>query len=465
MSANQIVHSLQSTSNNSRGTSENYKTTEANEKSNRLSIKLADLPRSIADAVELCRELNIYHLWVDALCIIQDHDSIEWHEEASKIDKIYGFAFFTLALSSSADCNDGFRATERGRSTRQDATRATLAHHLIQAAPKTLQETRKQSALGRRGWAFQEERLSGRIVHWTAHGVYWTCLSGYVSEHVQSFTSATAGEPSPFYTDFVSRYHQDHEHENDGTFDTLWTRLIEQYSTRLFTRIEDRLPALSGLANKFAAVFEDQYIAGHWQNSLQSQLLWVTAHRTWMSDDKVSMKTLDIAPYWSWVSVPPSAGVIFPRRYGRRAFEYKSHDVGYRSGDRFGAILRASLKLQARMRPLLEGETRIDWPNFEIHDEFDRPMFPRVKDVVYALDSATGRILLSYNAAHPILIETDYGIPRALDRCYCLEINTSGFLLLEQIEQSEQYRRIGCASWHEDKSFFESRTATVVELI
>jgi Heterokaryon incompatibility protein (HET) len=83
--------------------SDNYKTTKSNEPNHKLSINVKSLPRTIAEAVRLCRDLDIYYLWVDALCILQDSDSLEWSEEASNMDKIYGFAAFTLAISSSAD--------------------------------------------------------------------------------------------------------------------------------------------------------------------------------------------------------------------------------------------------------------------------------------------------------------------------------------------------------------------------
>jgi hypothetical protein len=417
--------------------------------------------------VGLCRELGIHYLWVDALCILQEHGSAEWNKEASNIDKIYGFATFTLAISSSADADDGFTQNKSVQAQEKTTLKATMAHHMIQLAPKTLQESKKTCPLDLRGWAFQEERLSPRIVHWTAHGVFWTCLSGSCSEFEPSFIPNKPGVTSPYFEDFARPYYQDWGEggQRNVPIDRIWSQLIEAYSTRLFTRFDDRLPALSGLARKFANEAGDRYIAGHWLKSLHSDLLWMIAHGPRRDESGVPVTRLEIAPSWSWVTVPPAAGVMFPRRYGRPTYELIGYDVQRKSEEEFGAIRSASLTLKARLRPLLKGETQIEWPENEYEDEFNTSIFPEVKNVIYALDVRTGRILLSYNAAHPVVIQTDYGIPAALEQCYCLEINKNGFLVIQRLPESDQYLRIGCAQWHEDRHFFDGSDAVVAKLI
>lgn len=428
---------------------------------------MKDLPSTIADAVELCGSLEICYLWVDALCILQDDDSPEWSEEAGNIDKIYGFATFTLAISSSADSNQGFLENTLMQTQRVPNPSATIAHHLIELAPKTLPQAKKTCPLDLRGWAFQEERLSPRVIHWTAHGVFWTCLSGSCSEFDADFKPDKPGASSSYFKDFTRPYYQDHGEGIERVLhtDRIWSRLIEAYSTRQFTQIHDRLPALSGLARKYANETGDVYIGGHWANALHSDLLWVSGQGDGRNKSESAMTRLAIAPSWSWVSVPPAAGVVFPRRYGRPAFELGGHGIDKSSRARYSAVLSAEFTLKARLRPLLREETEIDWPVRELEDESGHPIFPDARGSIYSLQPETGRILLSYNAVYPIVIKTDYGIPANLDQCFCLEISKNGFLLVRPVPQSGQYLRVGCASWHEDRRFFEGSDTVSVELI
>jgi hypothetical protein len=272
---------------------------------------------------------------------------------------------------------------------------------------------------------------------------------------------------SSCFEDFTGPHFQDH---GEGVESVLhhgrtWLRLIEAYSTRQFTKLDDRLPALSGLAKKYASETGEKYINGHWMSSLQSDLLWVTAKGGGTNQSEAPVTRLAIAPSWSWVSVPPAAGVIFSRRYGRPTFEFNGDGIDETSRKRYSAVCPASLGLKARLRPLLQGEARLDWPEKELEDESGHPIFPDAKGVLYALHPDTGRILLSYNAAHPIVIETDYGIPENLDHCYCLEISRNGFLLLSRQPGCGQYLRVGCAKWHDDRQYFAGSDPVSVELI
>ena len=54
------------------GGPQHAQTTRSNVSSRYSSIQLAQLPTTIRDAVKMCRILEIPHLWVDSLCIIQD---------------------------------------------------------------------------------------------------------------------------------------------------------------------------------------------------------------------------------------------------------------------------------------------------------------------------------------------------------------------------------------------------------
>jgi hypothetical protein len=448
-----------------RGNSTNYRTMRSNESQHQIGISVESLPRAIRDAVQLCIQLEICYLWVDALCILQDHDAAEWSEEAENMDKICGFAAFTLAISSSVDSNDGSLDQQQQQQQSPDVSasiQATMAHHRLQLAPKSLQEVKRRCPLDTRGWAFQEERLSPRMVHFTSIGVFWTCLSGHRSELDTDLLPNKRGQPWSYFQDFSSPEYQDF---GDGTImgkgiNQMWSQEIEAYSVRDFTKRQDRLPALSGLARKYLSEIQSgeldvQYLAGHWSNSIHNELLWVLGNQDQNQMEPKNVSRLSIAPSWSWVSVPPEAGVRFPRRYGRSMCTLVKAETS--------SVDSMRISVRGKLRPLLLNEQLTTWPQEESWDEFGYPAFPRATSSSYVVETSGRKILLIRNVAFPIIIEIDYELPQ-LERCFCLEINTNGFLLLEQGDVEGSFRRVGCAAWHEDRIFFSSYATNPVNL-
>jgi len=91
-----------------RGTSENYMTTISNEAQHRVRIDINALPATVKDAIQLCRELDIGYLWVDALCIHQADGGIDFNENFGEMYMIYGRATFNLAVCSSKASSEAF---------------------------------------------------------------------------------------------------------------------------------------------------------------------------------------------------------------------------------------------------------------------------------------------------------------------------------------------------------------------
>ena len=69
------------------------------------NIDFHSLPRTLQDAAVLTRKLGFEHLWVDALCIIQD-DEKDWNVEAARMSEVYMNASETLVASRSTGSSD-----------------------------------------------------------------------------------------------------------------------------------------------------------------------------------------------------------------------------------------------------------------------------------------------------------------------------------------------------------------------
>lgn len=434
------------------GTSQNLKTTRDNEAAHRIGIPVQDLPKTIRDAVTVCCLLRVPYLWVDALCIVQDAGVEEWSTEAANMHNVYGHAAVTLAICSSADAGAGFLQPRLAETYELMQDNFQFAGFDIRANYVDLHHVRTRYALASRGWAFQEERLSPRILYWSDSGVFWSCLSSEYSE-----TGSKNGWEMSASASQAKRF-------------TLgsWHEMIQEYATREFTKPNDRLGALSGLASRYknAHPGASEYIAGHWLHHLPADLLWRPG-RTMVPPIAESEY---IGPSWSWVSIPSTAKLkIYNDNFvlSSRVIDHSAPTLG---PDPFGALKphAASLTIQGRFRPLLQGRPEeVVWPDAH-KSEGGRLVYPSLQasSNVYAFDRVHPGVLFLAKDCRPAIVFLDWERTSDLDVLFCLEITRRGFLVVEALpEKPEEYRRVGCTRSHEDHEFFEGSPLTDVKLV
>jgi hypothetical protein len=84
----------------------------------------------------------------------------------------------------------------------------------------------------------------------------------------------------------------------------IWERLIEEYRRRDLTRPNDRVIALSGVAQAFQAKHNLTYLAGMWKEHLPMSLLWHVLPMLKAGEEVLSLplreSPLDFVPTWSW---------------------------------------------------------------------------------------------------------------------------------------------------------------------
>jgi hypothetical protein len=140
-------------------------------------LKVADLPLTYRESVELCRGLGMPFLWIDSLCIIQD-DLDDWKNEARRMAIIYDKATLTIAAVDGIDSSKGLHILDPA-----DAEFATLST---------------------RAWVCQEDMISPRTVLFTSGTVLWDC------REAESKLSSTELRPRPIeYLEPVPVYPKD----------------------------------------------------------------------------------------------------------------------------------------------------------------------------------------------------------------------------------------------------------------
>jgi hypothetical protein len=315
------------------------------------------LPRTFHDAIEICRGLGIPYLWIDALCIIQDSQQ-DWEEQASEMGLVYTHSALTIAAAISDHCDGGClirkplekfpfpitpeeddkRALNLEESQRWEKARdisestewskAFLDNPLLKRGWEPYPSNRR-IRLTLRSWTLQERELSPRVLYFTPSNVLWECrLERWSEKH--PFGEADSefrlkrnrrclDVALNIKTDSTEVFSPPNTHSaiTIDLFIWAWRKTVEDYTSRSFTHIKDRLPALSGLASEMQHLrdeHEEQYLAGLWESEMPEGLLWRHEddfHQSRNGEiERIRIPGHEL-PSWSWVSV--TGPVWWPR--------------------------------------------------------------------------------------------------------------------------------------------------------
>lgn len=252
------------------------------------------LPKTFRDAIRLVRALSIRYIWVDALCIIQD-DKGDWQQEAEKMVDIYHGSIITIAASDSKDSNGGcFPPEDDGTIHKsKDETRSRVFSYpehgseratfirLEQSMPWVFQ---RGQHLNTRGWTFQEQIRSHRLVYCMNPEIHWQCRRTYKTRAGFEDDSHAAGT-GPQLTGALDR----------DRLERLWCDWVSEYSSRDFTYPSDRLPAFLGIIRHYQSMTMHTPLLGLWAETLARDLLWIRL-RPALGPVPHDM------PSWTWLS-------------------------------------------------------------------------------------------------------------------------------------------------------------------
>lgn len=319
-------------------------------------FNLRDLPPSLRDAVLATEKLGLRFLWVDAICIVQD-DEHEKAWEIAQMPLVYSQATVTIAASRASGIGEGFLAERPALGQNSPQLVFELPHRFqggeigsVVLVPKVREST---EPLDRRAWALQERLLSPRILEYGSLQTRWIC------QHVERDKDLTDGvvyneERSDalfveafqtFLADLTGDEPSDITMRKSKDPLSQWHQIVRIYTHRALSLPTDRLPAISGIAERYGRILGDDYVGGLWRSRLPEELLWTSDHPLGSSPRKYQ------GPSWSWAAINGPVSFNSVRQLDEQFQVLDCQVLPSMKDAKFGAVRSGYLKLKGRMRP------------------------------------------------------------------------------------------------------------------
>ena len=203
-------------------------------------IQDGQLPKTILDTINLCRNAGQRYLWIDSMCILQD--CMEKHDQVCAMDTIYSRADLVVVATHSGsdagllpDLPDGTPPNEY-RMEQVSGRRLVACPSLWGASAEVCRSTWHS-----RGWTMQEYALSRRAAIFTKRYCFLTCGDELFDVHFDLTDPVHLSEH-----DELKRPEIMPATERGTAF----FRLIRQYLNRNLSYPEDILNALEGVLSR-----------------------------------------------------------------------------------------------------------------------------------------------------------------------------------------------------------------------
>ena len=264
----------------------------------RYSLRDAELPLTIRDAIDLVRKIRERYLWVDSLCITQDDDDHKMGQ-IRLMDQIYNNAVAVIVCATGENAEVGlvgFRSFSR-KWTQYTAAIQGLTVANYAERTNTLEEI-WGSKWRSRAWTFQEEMLARRQLTFTSNEVIFESAEGEFSEQFHDVSSRPPHlERSDEKDTHWTQSSLQRQFSSGKTFEE-YTHLISEYSARQMSYSTDALNAIEGVLAYLKSRFPGGFVYGLPYAYLNTALIWEPFGQVKRRRHPTS--GAPIFPSWSW---------------------------------------------------------------------------------------------------------------------------------------------------------------------
>ncbi|PQE14955.1 heterokaryon incompatibility protein [Rutstroemia sp. NJR-2017a WRK4] len=250
-----------------------------------LNSRLSHLSNTIRDAIEVTRRLGEKYIWIDSLCIVQDAGE-EKLAALQDMGLVYSQALLMLCAADDRCLVDGLRGVRVPRRvkhyTREMAPGFTL---MVQFDYEAYLE---YTVYNSRGWTYQEEQFSPRMLLFLNDQLYFRCQHSVCSETTHSM-AVSHSDPSTLLPATKRRLIG-----REGTsISMMYFRAVEAHTRRMLTYPSDILNALAGVLMTQSRMMDCEIFQGLPAAIFDIAMLWQPSGET-------EMRRREGFPSWSW---------------------------------------------------------------------------------------------------------------------------------------------------------------------
>jgi hypothetical protein len=289
-----------------RGFHANTSNIELLEQKKGLCMYWSKIPLTIRHAIKFSSTLGVRYLWVDALCILQDHAD-EKHSQIRNMHMVYSHAFLTLIAFSSTSAEAGLLGI--GQDTQVIPKFMECINGQTFAAARVLDFNKPEHCVYEsRGWTFQERVLSKRCLYLMENNIFFQCFtlskSAFGTIELETYSPR---EINPMALALASSPGADPESEVILFF--LFIACVQLYSQRELSHPTDILYAFAGIIGKLQELVTSPFpfFFGLPERFLDLALLWrafdwgsYSTNRKYTRRLCLMEKSNSLFPSWSW---------------------------------------------------------------------------------------------------------------------------------------------------------------------
>lgn len=384
-------------------------------------VSIQILPRTIRDAIIVCKELGLDFLWVDSMCIPQDSPA-DLERELAIMGAIYHNAYIVIAASSAQSCNEGFldKRPFQGQPISipfGENGSVNLSRQSTSDSQDSQDFKDSTQPLNSRAWAYQESFMARRLLAFHSREVVWSCCKSCGD-------SGGFRNPNTFMFGRLSSSCRD-KHVSLGEFRD-WGFVVEEYSRKTLTYDSDKLPALAGIAEifNFGPEKGGDYMAGIFVQQFYQLIVWYMPHRGVGQCPARPAKWR--APSWSYMSIDGPIGFVDLNGSGgpRPTSEYKGFSWTAEIKSKlaseenpYGAVKDASMRVHGQLIEVRVG-MRIRGRQFNVEQLSQLSGFDQTPDEWYVNFDA----MIPMDGAETARISSCYGILPLSGRFWWLPI-------------------------------------------
>jgi hypothetical protein len=237
------------------------------------ALRDISMPRTISEAIFVCKQLGHRFLWVDRLCIVQDDLTEALSKQLNQMADIYYCAALTLVAATGDNAAHGLAGVSYARDAKQIVCTYGCNFELVTPTPD-LMTVLEKGKWWTRGWTFQEYVASKRLLFFTDQGLY---LKNGLGQYVK----------------ILSEGFSEDSYVDDQVSDL---QLLESYTKRNLTKETDILHASAGFLR---ALYGDRLSYGMPWDDFDHVILW--APDAFDRGTRASTST-EVFPTWSWIT-------------------------------------------------------------------------------------------------------------------------------------------------------------------